>query len=129
MGNDSARQLRKTARKSRRNQKGGIHHDVDPNPTTNSDWEKKAKATCDKEEAELIRDEGRGRTEDEKKACIERELAEAKEKAEAAKAKAAETGGKRRRSARRRRRGRKTARKSHRKGRKSARKSHRRSRR
>lgn len=111
MGNERGRRLRKTARKSRRNQKGG----QDPcfvgcwdayqygGPDSGDNCKEGCCAEKDMQYDKL------------------NDICEAKTKEETEE----EIGGKRRR----RRRGRKTARKSRRKGRKSARKSRRRSRR
>ena len=148
MGNESARHLRKTARKSHRNQKGGNDKSIltdeqnDELEAIDKRVYKDIMYRIKEIDCDGIPGSGYTSCVDDKRpeataaatkarnAAAAKMVVEAKAKAEAETAETtAETGGKRRRSSRRRRRGRKTARKSRRKGRKSARKSRRRSRR
>jgi hypothetical protein len=123
MGNKSARRGRNTARKSRRNQKGGSWKearqrclDFAKKEESESEMVGTVLSECEDYQYKVIEEE-EARRKAKAKAEAEAEAKAAAAETETAAAKTEteeETGGKRRRSSRRRRRGRKTARKSRR---------------
>ena len=140
MGNESARRLRNTARKSRRNQKGGEFNLTDEQRKKLEAIENETKKVMldeandfcdgiqlciDEKKPEISEAATKARNEYLSMLKKEAKAAETADTEEAERKEEEEKGGKRRH----RRRGRKTARKSRRKGRKSGRKSRRRSRR